>query len=134
MTSFFDPSLGLPKRYHINDVAEMQILRKIDLVAPSDSTITFLLEEMEAFKVPFEDSLTAIPLTEFIPFGIVDNPAEYMYDLIAGDGFTRAISYEQVQMAYYVIERDRILYNDPDMHSELKIWYLNRISIFNPLD
>ena len=132
MSSYFDPSLELPGRYNIKDTAEMRILRKIDFVTPADSLIQFIVDEMTA--TAFEDTLTGIALTEFVTPGVAANPSVYLYDLVAADGYTKTINYEQLIEGYYIVEDDRILYTNSDIPSSMKIKHLNRVIAFNPLD
>jgi len=130
MRIFFDPVLELPGRYNIKNAVEMKILRKIDIITPADSLVQFIIEEMTT--TAFDDSLTAVKLTEFITPDITDNPSAYSYELIANDDYTRTISFDQFREGYYVIEYDRVLYSIADISSELKIKQLNRITVLTP--
>ena len=132
MRVFFDPSLEITGRYNIKDVAEIKIIRKIDLITPADSLIQFITDEMT--QTAFEDTLTGIKLTEFVSSDIVGDPRAFLYDLVAADEYTKTINYDQLMQGYYIINSDRVLYNDSDISSTLKIKHLNRIIIFNPLD
>ena len=132
MLGNFDPSLGLINRYNIKDAAEMKILRKIDFITPADSLIQYIVEELP--EVTFQDTLAGIELTEILPAGIVNNPLDYMFDLIAADGYSKAISYQQFQSAFYITSLDRVLYSDETILNIYKIKYLNRVLIFNPMD
>jgi len=129
MNVSFDPSLELISRYNIKEASEMKILRKIDFITPADSLIQFVIDDMT--QVTFEDSLTGISLTEFVPSDIVNDPAAYSYSLVAVDDFSQTITYEQVQEGYYVIEENRVLYANADISSEFKIKLLNRIVAVN---
>ena len=132
MRIFFEPVLGLPGRYNIKNAVEMKILRKIDIITPADSLVQFIVGEMTT--TAFEDSLTAVKLTEFITPDITDNLSSYSYELIASDDYTRTIGFDQLREGYYVIEYDRVLYSIADISSELKIKQLNRIAVLIPED
>ena len=128
----FDPSLGLINRYNIKNAAEINILRKIGIITPADSLIQYIVEELP--EVTFQDTLAGIELTELLPAGIVDNPSDYMFDLIADDGCTKTIGYQQFQSAFYITSLDRVLYSDETILNMYKIKYLNRVLMFNPMD
>ncbi len=129
MSVSFDPSLELISRYNIKDVAEMKILRKIDFVTPADSLIQFVVDDMP--RETFEDSLTGIALTEFVPSDIVNDPAAYSYSTVEADAYSQTITYGQLREGFYVIEQNRVLYTDADISSKFKIRLLNRIVTVN---
>ena len=125
MNASFDPSLNLISRYAIKDVDELQILRKIDVITPSDSLIQHVVQAMTT--TVFQDSLTAIPLIDFLPTEILPSPSSLSYTLVAADDYALVLSFEQFEKGYYVIESDRILYSDPDILGSMKIKKLNHI-------
>ena len=122
----FDFSLGLPSRYNIKDVAEMKILRKIDFVSPADSLIQYVVEEMS--QTAFEDTLSGVSLTGFVPSDVVADPPSYAYTLLAADGFSITITYDQLSTGFFIPELDRVLYTDPDASGKMKVKKLNRIT------
>jgi hypothetical protein len=126
MAVSFDPSLELISRYNIKDAAEMKILRKIDFITPADSLIQYVVDDMT--QVAFEDTLTGVALTEFIPSEVISDPAAFSYSLIAVDDYSQTMTYGQLLEGYYVIEEDRVLYTNPDISGKLKIKMLNRIA------
>jgi len=129
MSVSFDPSLELINRYNIKDVAEMAILRKIDFITPADSLIQFVIDDLTTEA--FEDSLTGISLTEFIPSDVLGKPSSYSYNLVAADNFSQTITYEQLLEGYYVLEEDRVLYKNIEISNKCKIKQLNRIIASN---
>ena len=79
----------------------------------------------------FEDSLTGISLTEFIPSDVLGKPSSYSYNLVAADNFSQTITYEQLLEGYYVLEEDRVLYRNIEISNKCKIKQLNRIIAIN---
>jgi len=126
MRVVFDSSLGLPSRYNIKSAAEMKILRKIDFVSPADSLIQFIVSEMP--QTVFEDTLSAVVLTEFVPSEVVTSLSFYSYTLFAADGYSIILSDDQLITGYYIPDFDRVLYSDPDISGRYKITRLNRIT------
>jgi len=125
----FDPSLNLSKRYNIKNAHELRVLRKIDFITGADSLVQNVLADMP--HTAFQDSLTGIPLTEFIPDNL-SNPEKYQYELVASDGYSQVITWDQLQKAWYVFEEDRILYTIPDIENKKKVKTIQRIMTVEP--
>ena len=132
MAVSFDPSLGIINRYNIKGVAELKILRKIDFVTLADSLIQFIVDELP--RVSFQDSLNAVALGELIPPDVVSSPSLLVYELVAVDGYSVTLTYQQIQEGFYVIEQDRVLYTNPEIQCAMKIRKLNRIVARYPKD
>jgi hypothetical protein len=127
MRANFDPSLGLPGRYNVSNMARLEILRKIDFCY-ADTLIQYVVDDMTA--VPFNEK-TGVPMTDFIPADLITEPSSLAYDLVASDGYAKTANYTQVQAGFYVIEDDQVQYSDSSI-TGLRVKKINKIVAKTP--
>jgi hypothetical protein len=128
MRATFDTSLGLSKRYNISDAAELSIIRKIDFVTHADSLIQNVVTDFP--KTAFQDGLIGIPLTDLMPS--IGTPVTYNYQLVAVDGYSQTLTWEQFSTGWFIEDLDQVLYANSDAEGTIKVKKLNRIVAIDP--
>lgn len=111
----FPESLGLPGAYNVSDVARIKVFRKLDLVT-ADTTVFTEFRDVTSVEVTNHDGNPeqALPLVDFIDSNVIANPADYMFNMSAIDGFgpSTDMTWEQFQTGYWLLETGKTLFTD----------------------
>ncbi|MBN2414352.1 hypothetical protein JXO52_00845 [bacterium] len=131
---FPDELIDLPGAYNVSDVARVLVSRKIDVTSP-DSSGFVRLADLSTVQVQNWDGITedAVSLAD-IATRFVNAPAGHEYNLAAIDGysFKTALTWEQFQTGYWLLDSRRTIFTHADLgSSKYKMSYLQTIVVAN---
>lgn len=121
--AIFDPSLGLPGRYSVDNVAAIEIYRMVEVIHDTD---TVMVELAEQTTTDLGGDTVAVALTEIV--SAVPAPRSRGFTIAALDGFTgiSPFAYDTLQTGYWLLAQDQTLF-DPDLGGRSRIRYVRRI-------
>ncbi|MBU1920597.1 hypothetical protein KKG66_07110, partial [bacterium] len=111
----FPSELGLPGAYRVSDVARIRVFRKLDLVAP-DTTVFTEFRDVTSVEVTNHDGNLeqALPLVDFIDDAVIADPANYVFNITAIDGYGTNVdmSWAEFQTGYWLLESEKTIFTD----------------------
>lgn len=129
----FDPSLGLPRKYHVNDVVSIELLRKIDVGFKGDESFSFcLVNHMNLATYldstdAFYDGRPGVRLSEFVQ-PLTSTPEDYTYTLISAEGEEKAFSWSEIQTGWWLSDLDITKFH-LDLGSDSRMRHLQMIEL-----
>jgi hypothetical protein len=129
----FDPSLGLTRRYHISDVENIELLRKIDTKFKEEEESSFsLIVDMEVTTYldsaeAFYNGRAGIKLSELIDT-LTSTPEEYSYNLVSAGGEEKEFSWSEFQTGWWLLDLDLTRFS-PDLGTDSRIPHLQTIEL-----
>jgi len=118
----FDASLNLAGMYKTRDVEKIEIYREIDIVLP-DTSWRAVIAEAQHTTV---DTKCVVMLTGFVA-GVL-SPETYQYNLTGVDGYNKALTWAELQTAYFELSADLVGYT-VEMAGAYKVRNLASITV-----
>ncbi len=129
----FDPSLGLPRKYHVSDVVSIELLRKIDVGFKGDESFSFCLVNDMNFATyldstdAFYHGRSGVRLSEFVQT-LTSTPEDYTYTLISAEGEEKAFSWSEIRTGWWLSDLDLTKFY-PDLGSDSRMRHLHTIQL-----
>jgi hypothetical protein len=121
----FDATLDLSGMYRTKDIERIEIYREIGVEMPDTSWLAVISEKT---KVTI-NSVEALMLTDIISG--VAAPETNQYTIVAVDGFSKTLTWEEFQTAYISIAADQVNYT-VEMSGAYKLKFLKSVSVSIP--
>jgi hypothetical protein len=100
----YDASLDMEGMHRVKNVSTIEIYRVIDVVLPDTSWRAVVAEAARTTV----DGTSVVMLSELLSG--VTSPESFTYTITAVDEYSKTLTWEQVQSAYYLPETDQVNY------------------------
>jgi len=137
---FEDGLEGIVKGHGVKDVAEIEILRKINVTAQTsllDTSAVYLIDDLteviysNAEEAEY-DGEKGVKLSEIIGL-LTDTPESFYYKLEGADGWISPLEFTwaEMQTAYFLTDMEKSKFN-PDLGGKSRIRNLSNIIVIEP--
>ena len=129
----FERSLGLAGRYYVNDVASIELLRKIDTKFKEEEEPSFsLIVDMDVITYldsaeAFFDGRAGIRLADFVDT-LTSTPESYTYNLVSAQGEEKEFSWSEFQTGWWLLDLDLTKFS-PGLGVDSRILHLQTIEL-----
>jgi hypothetical protein len=109
--------------YNVKNAHYIRLYRKID-VKKNGTNVAFEINALPMEEISYisnEDTLTvsATKMIHFISDYITENPEQFEYQFLATDDYVQTYSWENLQSAYWVPEKNRVVFIDAEGNQTL---------------
>jgi len=129
---FPDDLLDLPGAYNVKDARNIRINRMINVTAPDSSSFVRLCDISTTMVENDEgQNEAAVPLSDIVE-GFISNPAGFMYNLQALDGYSLSsdLSWDQLQTGYWLMDSEKTIFTPDSLSSgRYGVKYLEHILV-----
>jgi len=129
----FDSTLNLPRKYNVNDVVTISLLRKINTKLKQEGDLSFSLIDDMNFTTyvdsadAFYNGRSVVRLTDFVT-PVTYTPEDYNYNLISAQGKEKTFTWPEIQTGWWLLDLDLTKFS-PDLGTESRISYLQTIEL-----